>query len=412
METIILRDNEVLDGTILESFKNPEVLIKVEGDNVRIVDCRFFHPRNDFEALIRVDGKNCIIDNCVFAEFDVNGCCIVLSRKERLDTPDNLVVKNCLFMNGRDTKKNGAEAIRLGWSGSSLTGVSHSIIRDNRFENWSREIEIISVKSSYNIVFNNEFMGCQGTITLRHGRNNLVAHNIIDGKGKKKTGGIRVIDTGHSILHNILKDINGDNRNRTGVSLINGKELTRINGYYAINSCLVTENMFINCNTAIALGYAIKKNKMLPNDVIIDGNTFDHCEEIFSSNKECLGLRNKSICENVCMSCEGAYKHKEVRGIRHTDQVWYKLHLFKPKGMVLDSYEGLKDSILNYKRPFEAYGTHGIVPPPTTPPPDVPPPKKKKDNRPLNEIMREYVKKLIENNERLIELLDSNILLI
>tara|TARA_R110000868_G_scaffold50863_6_gene161929 strand:+ start:2862 stop:4139 length:1278 start_codon:yes stop_codon:yes gene_type:complete len=350
METIILEDNEVLEGKIYESFDNPEVLIKVKGDNVVIRNCRFFHPKNDFECLIRIDGKNCLIESCVIGEIDVNGCCIGLSRKENLESPDYCVINSCLFMNRRSSGKNGAEAIRLGWSGTSLTGIGNNMVINNRFENWSGEIEGISVKCCNNIIFNNEMMGCESTITLRHGKNNIVSHNYIDGKNMKGSGGIRVIDSNHYITDNIIMNILGDKKNRVGITLINGKQDTEINGYYPIKNCVIINNLFIKCNVAMALGYAIKGNTELPSDIVIEDNIFDNCERIFSNNGECKGLRIKSIFNNISMNTV-----EKNDGIVYNDKFWYNIDYLRHKEDTL-KYDVMEESIRNYTRPKNSMG--------------------------------------------------------
>jgi hypothetical protein len=288
---IVLNDNEKLVGKVWDKMvvkgKN---FIQVKGDNVVIDDCRFFHPDKDFEALIRVDGKNCQINNCVFAEFDVNGALIVLSRKDRLDSPDNLIVKDCLFMNRRATKENnGLEAIRLGYSGSSLQGKGMNIVINNRFENYDGEIEVISVKCNNNLIVNNELVNCAGTITLRHGDNNVVSHNFIDGKAKRDSGGIRVVGKGHFINKNVLQNIKGNGTMRCGISVMCGVPNGELNEYDMVDGLNITDNIFVSNDICYAIG--VKKGKAVekPKNIALSGNRYDNNKDIHSSHKDIIG---------------------------------------------------------------------------------------------------------------------------
>ena len=50
-------------------------------------------------------------------------------------------------------------------------------IMNNLFENCNGEIEMISVKSSENIIYQNTITNCKATITLRHGQGSIIAKN-------------------------------------------------------------------------------------------------------------------------------------------------------------------------------------------------------------------------------------------
>jgi len=67
--------------------------------------------------------------------------------------------------------------------------------------------EAISVKSSGNIIRRNTIRDSSGTITLRHGNNNLVDSNLLLGG----TTGIRVFGNDQSVVNNVVQD-SGRNR--------------------------------------------------------------------------------------------------------------------------------------------------------------------------------------------------------
>ena len=54
------------------------------------------------------------------------------------------------------------------------------------------------------LISGNSFVECAGTVTLRHGNGSTVRGNVIAGKLKKETGGIRVYGSRHQILDNVI----------------------------------------------------------------------------------------------------------------------------------------------------------------------------------------------------------------
>ncbi len=323
MKTIILKDDDVLENEI---YTNVEfgVLIKVEGDNVVIDNILVNAPKKDFHRVIQVTGKNCHIKNCRFSDFSVNGCVIVVEHKEE---PNGCIIENNLFYGGLETKKNnGLEAIRLGESKTSLKGEGKNIIFRNRFENWDREMEIISVKNSNNLIVNNEVINCKGTITLRHGKNNIVCYNFIDGKNKKDSGGIRVCDDNHTLMGNILYNIQG-NGLRSAISLMCGVKNSPLNRYLPINKCFLLMNTLFNCKNALAFGMKKKEANIKPHEVYLQMNTFIKCENLNSNHKDNIGA------------------HKIIESFNITDAKEYKN---KPKMFIINKFDSMKKVIIDY----------------------------------------------------------------
>jgi len=72
---------------------------------------------------------------------------------------------------------NGGETLRIGTSHYSLTD-SYTVVENNYFDRTNGEVEIISIKSGKNIVRGNVFFEAQGTLTMRHGNDNLIEENV------------------------------------------------------------------------------------------------------------------------------------------------------------------------------------------------------------------------------------------
>ena len=96
---------------------------------------------------------------------------------------------------------NGGEALRLGVS-ARQHAVAGAVVEDNLFERVNGDQEAVSVKSSGNIIRRNTISDSKGTITLRHGSNNVVDSNLLIGG----TTGIRVFGNDQTVINNVVQD--------------------------------------------------------------------------------------------------------------------------------------------------------------------------------------------------------------
>lgn len=102
---------------------------------------------------------------------------------------------------------NGLEAIRLGLSSLSLYS-GHVTIQHNLFDGLNGEDEIISVKSSDNIVRYNTIRNSYGGIVSRHGNRNSFYGNFILGDGKTPgLSGFRIYGNDHKIFNNYMEGL-------------------------------------------------------------------------------------------------------------------------------------------------------------------------------------------------------------
>jgi len=140
---------------------------------------------------------------------------------------------------------NGGETIRIGTSTFCMTN-SHTLVEDNYFEHCDGEVEIISIKSGDNILRNNAFYECEGTLTLRHGNGNQVYHNYFIGNGKPFTGGGRIIKQNHKVYDNYFFKLAGFGF-RSALGVMNGVPHSAINRYLQVKNVKIFHNTFINC---------------------------------------------------------------------------------------------------------------------------------------------------------------------
>jgi len=80
-------------------------------------------------------------------------------------------------------------------------------VEDNLFVNCDGDPEIITTKSSSNIIRYNTFRTCYGTISLRAGNNSAIYGNIMLQGGKSGSGGIKLFDKNHVIYNNYIDNV-------------------------------------------------------------------------------------------------------------------------------------------------------------------------------------------------------------
>ncbi len=165
---------------------------------------------------------------------------------------------------------NGAETIRTGNSFTWRTRAAITI-EDNYFDRCSGEVEILSIKSSDNIIRRNTFYECEGDIALRHGDRNTVEGNLMIGNHKPNTGGIRVINTGHRIYGNYLEGLAGG-RQFSAFSIMNGVPDSPDYRYHRVRDVQIHNNTLVDCdNIVLCLGRDFERTAT-PIDVTFTDN--------------------------------------------------------------------------------------------------------------------------------------------
>ncbi|MEP5569171.1 MAG: polysaccharide lyase 6 family protein [Halioglobus sp.] len=139
---------------------------------------------------------------------------------------------------------NGGETLRVGTSHYSLSN-SYTLIENNYFDRCDGEVEIVSVKSGSNQLRGNLFYESRGTLTLRHGNDNVVEQNVFMGNKVPHTGGIRVINKRQTIRNNYLEGLTGY-RFGGAMVVMNGVPDSPINRYHQVDQALIENNSLIN----------------------------------------------------------------------------------------------------------------------------------------------------------------------
>ena len=190
-------------------------------------------------------GENNRVDHNTFSGQNHSGVTVTVWRNS--DDPDNHLIDNNHFVDRPEGNGNGFEAIRIGTSDQSLSD-SFTTVESNLFERIDGEIEIISVKSGSNILRNNTFLESAGTLTLRHGDNNLVEGNYFIGNQKDRSGGVRVIGEDQVVVNNYFEGLDG--RAGGAISISAGGTSPPLNGHATVRNALIANNTIVDVNGA------------------------------------------------------------------------------------------------------------------------------------------------------------------
>ena len=156
---------------------------------------------------------------------------------------------------------NGGETIRVGVSTYSMF-TSGTIVENNVFDRCDGEVEIISSKSNGNIFRGNLFLRSRGSLTLRHGDDNLVERNVFLGHGKDHTGGIRVINRNQTVRDNYMEGLRGTGF-ASALTVMNGVPNSPVNRYVQVSKAVIERNTVVD-SAEVGLGTGASAERSAP----------------------------------------------------------------------------------------------------------------------------------------------------
>ncbi|RYY88741.1 MAG: hypothetical protein EOO15_08150 [Chitinophagaceae bacterium] len=231
-------------GAAIEFRSGKEV-----ANGCRITQCAIddFNPpaRETESSWILMYGRNNRFDhNSVAGKLNQGVTFAVILDGERNQENNHRIDSN-YFGSRPPLGANGGETIRVGTSQSSLSS-SRTVIENNFFQDCDGEVEIVSIKSCDNIIRGNTFFESSGVLALRHGHRNLVANNAFIGNGKPNTGGVRVINEGHTIRDNYFSGLTGQ-RFFAPLAIMNAVPNSLPNRYHQVKDVRITGNSWVDC---------------------------------------------------------------------------------------------------------------------------------------------------------------------
>lgn len=242
---LYFRNGHTPQGGVIE-FRNGEK----SANHCRVTECviDYFNPshRGASGSWVLLYGQHNRLDhNSILGKLYTGVTLAVILNSEE-DRENHHSIDHNYFGERPILGSNGGETIRVGTSHHAFFS-SNTTIEDNIFHHCDGEVEIVSIKSSDNIIRNNVFLECRGILALRHGNRNLVEKNAFIGNGLPCTGGVRVVNEGHTIKDNFFYGLKG-NRFFAALGLMNAVPNSLPNRYHHVRDIVLSDNRFIDCD--------------------------------------------------------------------------------------------------------------------------------------------------------------------
>jgi hypothetical protein len=223
-----------------------------------------FQLAGSVQYWVTVGGDDAQIDHNTFQHKSTAGNFIEVVGPGTSGMAQRTWIHHNYFLDQSFTGSNGGESIRVGLSGRQH-GSAKALVEYNLFEKCNGDLEVISVKSTDDVIRYNTLRNSKGTITLRHGWNNRVEGNYLIGNST----GIRMFGNYHVVVNNVVQ-------NSTGQALeIGGGEIrddtNSTTAHEAVDHALVAFNTFVNDRSSpIQMGDGGKSFQ--PSDVTVADN--------------------------------------------------------------------------------------------------------------------------------------------
>ncbi len=233
-------------GTIVE-FRDGDSL----AGGCRLTDCVIdsCNPaRRDISySYVHLYGRGNRVDHCSFTgKLNLGVTLIVMLNYDGCDDNHHSIDHN--YFGPRPVYgSNGAETIRVGTSQQCMQN-SRTHICDNLFNRCNGEVEVVSIKSSENVIERNVFYECQGVLALRHGDRNKALDNLFIGHGVRNTGGVRIVGEDQVVSGNTFLGLSGE-RFFSALALMYGVPNSLPNRYMQVRNTTVENNVFEACRS-------------------------------------------------------------------------------------------------------------------------------------------------------------------
>ena len=142
-------------------------------------------------------------------------------------------------------RDNGQEPIQLGTAagrGKSCVHEAKTLVEFNTFLRASGDTELISNKSSSNVIRHNVAVDSDGGLSLRCGRNTTVEGNILI----RTRSGIGISGDSHVVINNVI-----DRPRVQGIVLVAGSKRKNKQGFLPATNALIAHNTILNTGNAI-----------------------------------------------------------------------------------------------------------------------------------------------------------------
>lgn len=251
-----------LDGFKLEGVKATRTLVVFQdgAKGCRLTNSAILNSNSGENHWIHLKtGTLHRIDHCRFAGMNQPGMGIQFEVSATV--PGDHRVDNCAFVDRAAGSGNGFETVRIGYS-HQQDNLARVTFERNLFLRQNGENEIISNKSTGNVILRNTFSDNAGEFTCRHGDKARIEGNFF----LRQDRGIRLIGSDHVVVNNYIADMKTD-----GLVLYGGESNPEPTGYEAATNPIIAFNTIVNCPAGVVVGNG---NPVAPKNVRIANNAF------------------------------------------------------------------------------------------------------------------------------------------
>ncbi|MCI5045067.1 MAG: polysaccharide lyase 6 family protein [Aquisalinus sp.] len=296
VDGLVFRDGYSPTSSVI-SFRRAKGDLAYNSRVTQVVIDEFNNPeRFEVDYWVSLYGQNNRFDHNHLSGKNNKGVTLAVRLDSKESLRNNHRIDHNYFGPREVLGSNGGETLRIGTSKYSLE-VSSTLVENNYFDRCDGELEIISVKSGENIVRGNVFYESSGTLTLRHGNNNIIEGNVFFGNGKDHTGGIRVINKGQVIRNNYMEGLTGY-RFAGALVVMNGVPDSPINRYHQVEDAIIERNSIVNSDHIQLAAGSDQERSAVPVSTIFTKNFLYHEDgrELFTVYDDITGI---TFSENV-----------------------------------------------------------------------------------------------------------------
>lgn len=267
---LVFRDGYSPTGEVI-SFRRNKNTLAFNSRITEVVIDHFNKPdRFDNDYWVGIYGQNNRFDHNNLVGKSNKGVTLAVRLNSADSRENNHRIDHNYFGPRPVLGSNGGETLRIGTSKFAEFN-SNTTVENNFFDRTDGEVEIISSKSGGNIFRGNVFFESSGTLTLRHGDNNLVERNIFMGNGKDHTGGIRVINKGQIVRNNYMEGLTGSGF-ASALTVMNGVPNSPVNRYVQVSDAQIIGNSIYNSEVITLAGGADAERSAPPIDSVMRAN--------------------------------------------------------------------------------------------------------------------------------------------
>lgn len=258
---LTFRDGYSPRGEVIAFRRNKEDLARNSRVTEVVID-NFSKPdRYESDYWVGIYGQNNRFDHNHLVGKTNKGVTLAVRLDSKESRENNHRIDHNYFGPRPVLGSNGGETLRIGTSAYSMYN-SNTLVENNVFDRCDGEVEIISSKSGGNVFRGNLFLRSRGTLTLRHGDNNVVERNVFLGHGKDYTGGIRVINKGQVVRGNYMEGLRGTGFS-SALTVMNGVPNSPVNRYVQVQDAVIERNSVVD-SRRVTLGAGADEERSAP----------------------------------------------------------------------------------------------------------------------------------------------------